>query len=71
MAKLCMDQAALRKYWLGAPVGRLSPWEQAKALGLREAYKELRDGEVNVAWVAARVNKVGGGNPERSLIQNH
>ena len=63
-----MDQAGLRKYWLSAPEGRLTPWEQAKALGLREAYKELHNGEVNVAWVAARVHKAGGGNPERAAM---
>ena len=35
----------------------------AKALGLREASKELHCGKVNEPWIAARVTKQGGGSP--------
>ena len=51
-----MDQAALQRFWLSAAEGQLSPW--AKALGLREASKELHGGAANLPWIAARVTKV-------------
>ena len=35
----------------------------AKALGLREASKELHGDQLNLPWIAARVSKVGGGHP--------
>ena len=38
---MTLDQDALRKLWLEAPEDRLCAWEVAKALGLREASKEL------------------------------
>ena len=55
-----MDQDSLRSFWLHAQDGRLRPWEQAKALGLREASRELHKGKTNLLWIAARVTKVGG-----------
>ena len=58
-----IDQHTLRGLWHAAPVGRLSPWETAKALGLREASKELHGGTGNLPWIAARLSKVGGGHP--------
>ena len=58
----------MRDFWLSAPEGRLSAWELAKALAFREASRELSGGEVNLAWVAARVTKVGGGHPTRSAM---
>ena len=64
-----MDQESLRALWLHAPEGRLSPWEQAKALGLREASKELHGGKTNLPWIAARVSKVGGGHPQKGSLR--
>ena len=64
-----MDQEQLRAYWRNAPVGRLCPWEQAKALALREVSAELNDGELTtLPWIAARVTKVGGGHPDRASL---
>ena len=57
------DHTSLRSLWRAAPLGRLCPWEVAKALGLREASSELHGGEPNLPWIAARVTKVGGGHP--------
>ena len=55
--------ATLKELWLGGQDGRLSPWEVAKALGLREASKELHGGQPNLPWIASRVTKIGGGHP--------
>ena len=60
---IAMDQEGLRAFWLHAQDGRICPWEQAKALGLREASRELHKGKTNLLWIAARVTKVGGGHP--------
>ena len=30
------NNSALRQLWLSAPPGRMSPWQQARALALRE-----------------------------------
>ena len=38
-----MSQSLLRDAWLAAPAGRLSAWQQARALALRDVSKELRD----------------------------
>ena len=58
-----MTQDVMRSLWLGEQHGRLSAWEQAKALGLREASKEIHTGRTRLEWIAARVTKVGGGHP--------
>ena len=63
-----MSQDSLRDLWLTAPQGRLSPWEQAKALGLREASRVLHNGRANMPWIAERVAKVGGGHPNKSSL---
>ena len=63
-----MSQEALRSLWLDAPVGRLCAWEVAKALGLREASKELEGGEPNIPWIASRLTKVGGGSPTKQSL---
>ena len=63
-----MDQQSLRAFWLDAPEGRLCPWEQAKALGLREASRELHGGKTNLPWIAARISKVGGGHPQKGSL---
>ena len=59
-----MKQECLHKLWLSAPEGRLSPWEQAKALALREASRMLHDGWDNLPWVCERLTKSGGGHPQ-------
>ena len=53
-----MSQAALCEAWLSAPAGRMSAWQQAKALGLREASRELHKGRAQLDWIADRVEKV-------------
>ena len=53
-----LSQDALRRLWHGGQEGRLSAWEVAKALGLREASKELHDGTLNLPWVAQRLKKL-------------
>ena len=63
-----MDQDALRHFWLSAPAGRLCPWEVAKALGLREASRELHGGQPNLEWIASRLTKSGGGAPTRAAM---
>ena len=63
-----MTQASLRSFRLSAPAWRLCPWQVARALGLREASIGLHGGAPNLPWIAARVAKVGGGNPATSPL---
>ena len=63
-----MDQETLRRAWLDAPANRLCAWEVAKALGLREASKDIHNGNVNLPWIAVRVTKVHGGNPSPAAL---
>ena len=56
-----MTQAELMHSWLNAPENRLCAWEVAKALGLREASKEIHGDKGSLTWIAARLTKVGGG----------
>ena len=58
----------LRALWHSAPHGRLSPWQQARALALREASRELHAGRTQLQWVADRVEKVGGGHPGQDSL---
>ena len=58
-----MAQSSLRDQWHGGKAGCLSPWQQALALGLRAASKEIH-GEANLPWICARVTKIGGGHPK-------
>ena len=62
-----MAQELLRDSWLRGQHGRLCAWEQAKALALREASRELH-GRTQLAWIAARVEKVGGGHPSDGAL---
>ena len=62
-----MAQELLRDSWLRGQHGRLCAWEQAKALALREASRELH-GRTQLAWIAARVEKVGGGHPSGGAL---
>ena len=50
-----MSQETLREMWLHAPGGRLSAWQQALAVGLREASRELHGGSGNFQWIAERL----------------
>ena len=63
-----MDQDSLRCLWLHGQEGRLSPWEQAKALGLREASRDIHHGKTNLPWIAARLTKIGGGHPTKGSL---
>ena len=59
---------SLEAMWLSAPLGRLSPWQQSRALVLREVSRELHAGRTQLEWVAARVVKVGGGHPGQDAL---
>ena len=37
-------------------------------MALRDVSKELHDGKPSLEWIAARVEKVGGGHPSRSAL---
>ena len=43
---------------LKGPSGKLCAWQQAMALALLEASKDMHDGEVNAPWIAARLVKI-------------
>ena len=51
--------------WISAPEGRLTPWQQARALALREASTEIHNGTPKLDWIAERLTKVGGGHPKK------
>ena len=42
---MAKKQQLLKDLWLSATPGRLSPWQQAKALALREVNMELHGGK--------------------------
>ena len=58
---MAKKQQNLKDLWLSATPGRLSPWQQAKALALREVNMELHGGKVHLSWICARLTKGGGG----------
>ena len=58
------SNSALRQLWLSAPPGRMSPWQQARALALREVSREPHVGRTQLERVAARVEKEDGGSPD-------
>ena len=43
----------LKNLWQSGQQGRLSPWQVARALALREASKECHGGQANLRWVAS------------------
>ena len=47
----------LEELWHRASPGHLSPWQQALALGFREASKEVFGGHVSVKWIAPKLRK--------------
>ena len=59
---------SLRDAWLCAPVGRLSAWQQARALALLEVSREFHVGRTQLEWVAGQVEKVGGGSPGKAAF---
>lgn len=63
-----LHQDVLRSLWLHSAPGRLCPWEQAKALSLREASKEIHGGKERVPWICAHLTKTGGGHPQRAAL---
>ena len=67
--QLAMAQEQLRDVWLRAQHGRLCAWEQAKALALREVSREIH-GRTQLEWIAARVEKAGGGHPRRYVTSS-
>ena len=62
------SQEHLQRLWHGGQEGRLSAWQVAKALGLREGSKEVHGGAVNLPWVAERLSKIGGGSPSTQSL---
>jgi hypothetical protein len=64
-----MDQQALQKLWATGKSGALSPWQQALTVAYRKASEEIHGGTPNLAWVASKVVKVGGGHPSREAIR--
>ena len=54
------SQTTLRELWHTSAPGRLSPWQQAFAVGLREASKEIYGGHVNVTWIASKLRTTDG-----------
>ena len=63
-----LSQDVLREVWRGGQANRMCPWEQARALALREASREIHGGRANVEWVAARVVKNDGSRPTRQSL---
>ena len=65
---MAKKQQLLKDLWLSAIPGRLSPWQQAKALALREVSMELHGGKVHLSWICARLTKGGGGHPQKGSL---
>ena len=47
----------LEGLWHSASPGHLSPWQQALALGMRHASKDVYGGHVCVKWIASKLRK--------------
>ena len=54
---MTVDPATLQAFWHTSAPDRLTPWQQALALGLREASKELNGGHVAINWIASKLRK--------------
>ena len=64
-------QASLQNEWLHGKRGGLSAREQMKAWALREVWNDHHDTVYGMhVWIAARVTKVGGGNPTNVAIKD-
>ena len=68
MAASRISQDDLRELWRGGRSDRLCAFELAKALALREASREIHNGEDNLPWVAARVVKNDGTHPAKQSL---
>ena len=68
---MAKKQQNLKDLWLSATPGRLSPWQQAKALALREVNMELHGGKVHLSWICARLTKGGGGPVMQQSVGGH
>ena len=63
-------QELLRDAWLGGRTGYLSPLSEARAWALREVWREDDKADHGMcAFIARKVTKVGGGNPERNAVR--
>ena len=65
------EQSVLQRAWSQAPRGRLSPWMEAKAWGLREGWRDFHDGSEHgmLTWISKRVTKGGGDNPTVEAVR--
>ena len=59
----------LAELWLHAQPGRLSAKEQLRAMALRDAMQDLKDGQVNLQWIANKLTVGGGGCPTREAVR--
>ena len=65
------EQLVLQRAWSHTPSGRLSPWMEAKAWGLREGWRDFHDGSEHgmLTWISKRVTKGGGDNPTVEAVR--
>ena len=64
-------QSLLEEAWTGGSRGHMSAVAEARAWALREVWREQHQGKGDsglLSFVAARVKKVGGGNPSPSAV---
>ena len=54
---LTMSQDTLRALWRTSAPGRLTPWQQARALAFREASRQIYGGHVAMNWIARFLKK--------------
>ena len=55
---LTMSQDTLRALWRTSAPGRLTPWQQARALAFREASRQIYGGHVAMNWIARFLKKL-------------
>ena len=57
LSPMPLSQDVLHELWRGGQASRMCLWQQARALALREASREIHGGHANVQWVAERAVK--------------
>ena len=64
-------QAELARLWKHAPRGRMSPWTEALAWGLREGWRSTHKGSAYgmLPWVAGKLVLEGGGQPTEEAVR--
>ena len=64
-------QAELARLWKHAPRGRMSPWTEALAWGLREGWRSSHQGSAYgmLPWVAGKLSLKGGGRPTEEAVR--